>query len=535
MGKNILVKAIAFPAVLFAAVFFVYPVLLVFLQAFSEPLPVVLTRVFENHRLFENAFFQALVSTLAAFLIGFPAAYAVANFDFRGKKILKAVSLVPFVVPSILVALSFVIILGYNGVVNRILMAALGSSEPPIRILYGFWGIILAHAFYNFPVFMRIVSGAWERLPGRFEDAAKTLGATPRQVFFRVTIPGLLPSILASAVLVFIYCFTSFSIVLTLGGVRYSNVETGIFYALTRNLDIGLVAGLALAQFVVLVFGVVVSEWFAKKTFFQAREFEEKKKKPRISTVQGAVVYLVVCLVGLSIAAPFLGLAFFSVAQPTGFSFEAFGEIFFSKKTGLTGATPLSGIFNSLLFASTATIASTFIGLSLAIYGKEKKTGFLGTLATGVLAVSGVTLGTGYLLGFGTGNWLLVPAAHAVISLPFSFKIISNALRRLPDETIFAARTLGAAFWPVIAKIEIPAIRNAIIASAGFSFAISLGELGLALLLTEGKFPTMPVYIYRFISTYNVPGAAAMGIVLIVFSALCFYAIEKTEPKTNLV
>ncbi|MDO8634324.1 MAG: ABC transporter permease subunit [archaeon] len=166
---------------------------------------------------------------------------------------------------------------------------------------------------------------------------------------------------------------------------------------------------------------------------------------------------------------------------------------------------------------------------------KKKKTGFLGTLATGILAVSGVTLGMGYLLGFGTGNWLLVPLAHALIALPFSFKINSNALKRLPDETIFAARTLGASFMQTLAKAEIPAIKSAIIASAGFSFAISLGELGLALLLTEGKFPTMPVYIYRFISTYNVFSAAAMGVVLMVFSAACFYAIEKMNPETNMV
>lgn len=529
MGKNLFIKALALPAGLFILAFFIYPVLLVFFQAFSKPFPSMLAGIFGNRNLFANAFSQAIASTLAAFLIGFPAAYAVANFDFPGKKMLKAFSLVPFVVPAILVALAFVIILGYNGILNRFLMGVFGLNEPPIKILYGFWGIILAHAFYNFPVFLRIVSSAWEKLPGRFENAAKTLGADKKQVFFKVTLPSLMPSILVSGILVFIYCFTSFSIVLTLGGVRYSNVETGIFYALTRNLDMGLASSLALQQFLVLLFGIIVSEWFAKKSFFQEPEFEEKKRKPTI------FIYILVFLVGFIIAVLFLGLLVFSISQENGFSFAAFEEIFFSAKKNLTGATPLFSIFNSVLFASIATIVSTLVGLSLAVYGKEKKSGFLGTLTIGVLAVSGVTLATGYMIGFGTGNWLLVPIAHAVISLPFSFKIISNALKRLPSETIFAARVLGATPMQSLSRVELPAIKNAIITSAGFSFAISLGELGLALLLTEGKYPTMTVYIYRFISTYNIFNAAAMGVILIILSVGCFYLIEKMNPKTSLV
>lgn len=129
---------------------------------------------------------QALLSTLASLAIGLPGAWIMATYRFPGKKLVRAVSTVPFVLPSILVVLGFVIFYGNNGILNRVLMRVLRLSEPPLHILYSLGAIILAHAFYNFPLVMQLVSTAWIGLDPHPEQASLTLGAGKWRTFLHI-------------------------------------------------------------------------------------------------------------------------------------------------------------------------------------------------------------------------------------------------------------------------------------------------------------------------------------------------------------
>ena len=93
---------------------------------------------------------QAILSTLLSVLMGLPGAYLLARYDFRGKRLIQALTTVPFVLPSIIVVLGFVRFFGNNGILNRFLMALFGLAEPPLRILYSLQAILLAHAFSCF-------------------------------------------------------------------------------------------------------------------------------------------------------------------------------------------------------------------------------------------------------------------------------------------------------------------------------------------------------------------------------------------------
>ena len=130
--------------------------------------------------------------------------------------------------------ISFIIILGNNGWINQFLQKYFGFLEP-VQFLYGFGGIIIAHVFFNFPLVARFVSASWENIDPSMKEAAKTLGANKREEFFRITLPQLLPAIFASASIVFIYSFTSFAIVLGLGGFDFSTVEVEIFRQVSRR------------------------------------------------------------------------------------------------------------------------------------------------------------------------------------------------------------------------------------------------------------------------------------------------------------
>ncbi|MGC9313870.1 MAG: ABC transporter permease, partial [Sediminispirochaetaceae bacterium] len=167
-------------------------------------------------RIIGFTFFQAILSTLFSLMLGIPGAFLLSVYSFPGKRLVRALSGVPFVLPPILVVLGFVIFFGNSGLLNTLLMRILDLSQPPLRILYSLKAIILAHGFYNFPIALRLVSSLWQQLPPSQEWAAQTLGARKMRLFLTITLPQLMPAILAASALIFMFCFTSFAVILVL-------------------------------------------------------------------------------------------------------------------------------------------------------------------------------------------------------------------------------------------------------------------------------------------------------------------------------
>ncbi|MDW8141337.1 MAG: iron ABC transporter permease, partial [Candidatus Bipolaricaulota bacterium] len=150
-------------ALLFLILFFYWPVArllaegLTHNEKFSLDFIVqILTDAYFQH-VIGFTFYQALWSTLASIALGLPLAYILTRYDFPGKRWLRAFTIVPFVLPSITVALGFALLLGRRGYLNQLLMGLLGLNEPPLALMYSLEGIILAHAFYNAPIIVRTV------------------------------------------------------------------------------------------------------------------------------------------------------------------------------------------------------------------------------------------------------------------------------------------------------------------------------------------------------------------------------------------
>ena len=515
MEKNnvfIILKAFL---VLFFFLFFFYPLTLILLKSFTGKISFF-DVIYSNKKLIWNSFFQAGISTFFCVLIGIPAAFILARRDFFGKKFVKALTLIPFVFPSILVVISFVIIFGNNGWINVFLKNFFGL-EKPVMFLYGFQGIILAHVFYNFPLVMRFVSGAWENLDKTMKETAKTLGANKLQVFWKITLPQLLPSIIAGASLVFIYCFMSFAIVLSLGGIQFSTLEVEIFRQITRNLAFETGAMLALFQFIVLSFVGFIYFRFSKK--FEIKEKVNKEKTKKLNLIERIFLLAIV----LAVLLPIISLVFFAFFNETGFTLKAFEKIF-SSYSSLTGTNPLSSVYYSLILALIASVTATLLGLIASL--KQSRISLMNVFVSSSIAVSVITLGLGYYLGFGSGNLLVIALGHSILAFPFSFRVINNALNKIDQESLDSARTLGANEIQLFKKIQFPRIKNALLVSLAFCFAVSLGELGLVLLLYDGVYATMPVYIYRLLGTFDLAAATAMGLILIAISFIAFYSIE---------
>ena len=132
-------------------------------------------------------FWQALLSTAFSLVLGFPGAWIMTHCTFRSKRFVRSVYSVPFVLPSILVVLGFVIFFGNSGYLNRLLMALFNLDTPPLRILYSFKAVILAHGFYNFPVVVNVLSNYWSDLDYGCEESAMTEGAGSFRILSRQT------------------------------------------------------------------------------------------------------------------------------------------------------------------------------------------------------------------------------------------------------------------------------------------------------------------------------------------------------------
>ena len=118
------------------------------------------------------------LSTLLTLLLGLPAAWVFARFDFRGKRVLRALTVVPFVLPTVVVGSAFLALLGPRSPVNALAEALFGPDVPQVRLDGSVAAILVAHVFYNIAVIIRLVGGMWAHVDPRTEEAARMLGAS---------------------------------------------------------------------------------------------------------------------------------------------------------------------------------------------------------------------------------------------------------------------------------------------------------------------------------------------------------------------
>ena len=344
----------------FVAVFFFYPVgsIIALGLGAGEGAFGVLRDALIDPSLRRAAWFtswQAGVSTLLTLILGFPAAYVFGRYDFRGKAALRAAITIPFVMPTVVVAAAFLTLLGPSGPLG-------------LDLGRGIFAILVAHVFYNYAVVVRTVGSALERLDPRLEAVARTLGATWWQAFRRVTLPLLMPSVLAAASLVFLFTFTSFGVVLILGGLEYSTLEVTIWRATTQRLDLAFAAVVALVQMAGVGFALWMLARAQHRRTFEipiagAQQARTKPGAPAERWAVRAVVGFSIALLGLPLAV----LVWRSFTLNGAFSLANYAALLTRNPRGLF-VPPAESIGNSLVFAVPATLIALTMGLLAAAF-----------------------------------------------------------------------------------------------------------------------------------------------------------------------
>lgn len=479
-------------------------------------------------------FYQATLSTILTFILGIPSAILFSRFNFRGKSILRALTAVPFMLPTVVVASSFNALFGNHG-----LFSFRQNLQPSPFSL-----ILLAHVFYNTTIVIRIVGSALSRLDPKLEQSARSLGADSFRVWHQITLPLLRSSLLAAALLVFMFNFTSFGVILLLGGSNFSTLEVEIYLRVLKLPNLPLAALLSVIQlFFTLIFSILYTRTIHQVTTQTAPRFSTSRPP---KTIRERIFVFTFYL--LLVTFFFLPLASLPIRSLTrleadrgqreevqyGFTTDYYEELFINRRGSLFYVPPIQAARNSLGYASLTVLLSLALGYPAA-YALAKPTRlekFLDPLVMLPLGASAVMLGLGFIISFGralASPWF-VPIAHTLVALPFVIRTLQPALASIPERLRQAASVLGASPFRVWQTVDFPILSRATLSAATFAFTVSLGEFGATLLLTRPEYPTIPIAIQRFLSQpggLNYGQAMAMATLLMLLTTLAILIIEK--------
>ena len=492
--------------------------------------------------------YQAVLSTILTLVFGLPGAYLIARYQFRGKSLLLALAGIPFVMPTLVVASAFSALLGPKGWLNLALMQWFDLAIPPIHFTNTFTAILVAHVFYNTTIVLRTVGDFWAHLDPRLEQAANMLGANRFTALRRVTLPLLTPALAAAALLVFIFDFTSFGVVLVLGGPQFATLEVEIYYQTISLFNLPVAAVLSLIQIVCTLFFTLIYTHLSNRLTYPLAYRPASYTQKRLGTWKtrffaGVVIIL---LIGL-LTTPLLALAARSVTHlPSSqaidgpFTLSFYQELFVNRRQSLFYAPPATAIGVSLGYAALTVFFALILGLpaawALARRGSALISRLLDPLVMLPLGASSVTIGLGFILAFSRPpldlrtSLLMVPLAHTLVALPFVIRSLTPSLRAIRPQLRKAAQVLGASPWQEFRRIELPLVSRSLLAAAIFAFTTSLGEFGATAMIGRPEYPTIPTIIYRMLGqpgALNYGQAMALSTILMFVCAGGMFAIER--------
>jgi thiamine transport system permease protein len=466
----------------FLAVFFVWPVVAILRLGLDEGGVLATLGTAEVWRLVGFTVAQAAAATAVAVLAGLPVAFLLARTALPGLGLVRVIILVPFVLPSVVVGLAFRALMPGGGV----------------------WAIVLANAFFNVAVVARTVAGLWTHLDRRAEDAARALGASRLRTFTSVTLPALAPALGSAAAVVFLFCATSFGVVLILGGARLRTLETEIYLRTVELLDLSGAAALSLLQLgaVVAVLSIGALARRRRETALRLRGQAESARKP--AGGEWFVVALALAVVALLLV-PVVSL----VSRSTVDGWRALAGFGYRGSLEISG---LDAVRNSLAAATDATLLAVTLGTMASVVlvsfarNRVRFTEVVDTAFMLPLGVSAVTVGFGYLItldllpGDLRTSPVLVPLAQAIVVTPLVIRIMLPVLRSIDERLRQAASSLGAGPWRVWWEVDVPMAGRSLLTAAAFGYVVALGEFGATSFLARPDTATLPVAIARLIS-----------------------------------
>ncbi|GGC77522.1 thiamine/thiamine pyrophosphate ABC transporter permease [Marinobacter halophilus] len=479
---------------------------------------------------------QAVLSVLLSLLVAVPVALALARFhDFTGRALLLRLMELSLVLPTIVAVSGIIGVYGRQGWLTTMV-----SEWFPHHgwNLYGVNGILLAHVFFNAPLAARILLQTLEAVPAPRLRIASQLGLRGWWLWRTVHWPAMRPILPGLAALVFTLCFTSFAIIMTLGGgPATTTLEVAIYQALRFEFDFAQAALLAVIQLV-----ICGSLWWLAFQKQMPTSLMPGRRFSNPITLRYSVSQRCLGAVLLWVFFVFLTLPLFAIilrGAPALVPLNGIPALYFQ-------LLPATG--RSLLIAIPAGLGAV-LGALLTLAATHKSSGkMLSAIPVTAgylpLVVPPLVLGTGLflLLRPGLGNtaqgWALVSFINGLMALPFVIQVLRGPLAELDDNSRRLADQLGVLGWYRWRWLYWPRMRRPIALGLAYGTALSMGDFGVIALFGSPGQPTLPVLMYQQLSSYRVADAAGTGLWLLGLLMLIFVvlsAISRPAIRTQRV
>jgi thiamine transport system permease protein len=459
---------------------------------------------------------QALVSTVLTVTLAIPGAYLLYTRSFPGERLVKSLITVPFVLPSIVVAVGFAV---FRNVHDFWVELGFTFLLEPV-----YW-IIAAHVFVNYSIAVRTIGGVWATFDAEVEEAAELDGAGRLKTLIAISLPQLKPAIFSASALVFLFSATSFGIVLVLGGGQVLSIETAIYFAATQFLDLEGAAALVLVQTLMTAVAFLVGSSLSKGAIGLEQVFEGARK-PKVDLRDlPAVLISAVIVIGL-ILMPLLLVLIEAFQVGDSFGFQNFENLTTRGARDLLNISVVEAAKNSLRNMAVAASIAFVLGTLISWLLVRTKHKVLDFVFLAPLGVSSVVLGFGFLVSFDAewfplrSSWLIVPLAQALIAVPMVIRLVYPALVSIGKEPIEQASLDGASSWQTFRFVESGMIKGVLLTALGYAAVISVGEFGASTFLAYGSEGTIPTLLFRLIARpgeQNYGMAMAVSAILIAF------------------
>lgn len=469
---------------------------------------------------------QATLSVLGSLLIAVPIARALVRHPvFPGRSALLRLMELSLVMPTIVAVSGLVAVYGRSGWLANVTEWA-GGSLP--WNLYGITGILLAHIFFNAPLAARVMVQTLERIPVNQRRAASQLGLGSWQLWRVLDWPALRPVLPALAALVFSLCFTSFAIVVTLGGgPGATTIEVAIYQALRFEFDFNRAALLACVQ--LLICGGLwwlVFRGNRHQAVLPDQSSSAATGPPRADSTGWRRITdrALIGLFTLFLALPVLAIALGGIPWLA-------GELA-NPDLVLWGAT-----LRSLAIALPAGLLAVAVTLTLLAATNALKSGLPRSLASVSgylpLIVPPIVLGTGLFLliqprfGIQEHGLLVVSMINSLMALPFTLQVLRGPFQATGTPTLRVADQLDVRGWYRWRWLQWPRLKRPMALALGYGTTLSLGDFGVIALFGSPAQPTLPMLLHQQLGSYQTAAATGTACWLLVLIAAIFILLSR--------
>jgi iron(III) transport system permease protein len=486
----------------------------------SNYVQVLSSRFFLNG--LTNSLSIAALASLLTIAVGVPFAFCLARMPIAGKPALLALVALPLVLPSFVSAYALVLMFGRAGIVTGWLRMA----GIPFDSIYGIKGIVLAYTLTLYPYVVLPTVAAFKSIDVSVEEAAQNLGATRARMLRTVTLPLVIPSILAGGLLVFIEALENFGVpfvlaedkpILAVEAFKLFVSETAANPASAGVLGMLLIACTIVA--LLIQRGLLGTRRYATS----ARRSPPLLQVSRGTTMLAAMYCWVVVIAALVPFLAVIGISFLHFNGPVlhyELSLDNFTQLFQRSYQPLT---------NTLLLSTIAAVGGILIGVPIGYLIVRHKSRFavvLDIVATSPFAVAGTVLGIGLILAYSsgflilTGTWIIMVIAYIVRKLPFSVRSASAILHQIDPSLEEASISLGVPPLMTFLRITVPLMLGGIVGGFVLTFVTVASELSSTVVLYSGPWTTMTVAMFQALEGTSAGVAAAAATILILFTVL---------------